>query len=135
MLLNDDHERDPVLAQEWARRVGGPGSVLEPDSSALRRLSRAYQRRVSRYRSSLLRHCAGGVREPTEAAPRGPPAPETASYGTPEYRVLEEWAALKIGAAILPKSKVTSSHAYPIKDKAGRDDFVRSGLGRRRRPA
>jgi len=23
------------------------------------------------------------------------------------YRVLEEWAALKIGAAILPKSKVT----------------------------
>jgi DNA-binding transcriptional LysR family regulator len=37
------------------------------------------------------------------------------------YRVLEEWAALKIGAAILPKSKVTSSHAYPIKDKADRD--------------
>jgi hypothetical protein len=37
------------------------------------------------------------------------------------YRVLEEWAALKIGAAILPKSKVTSGVAYPIKDKAGRD--------------
>lgn len=37
------------------------------------------------------------------------------------YRVLEEWAGLKIGAAILPKSKVTSSHAYPIKDKAGRE--------------
>jgi hypothetical protein len=35
------------------------------------------------------------------------------------YRVLEEWAALKIGAAILPKSKVTSRVAYPIKDKAG----------------
>jgi DNA-binding transcriptional LysR family regulator len=33
------------------------------------------------------------------------------------YHVVEEWAALKIGAAILPKSKVTSSHAYPIKDK------------------
>lgn len=37
------------------------------------------------------------------------------------YRVLEEWAALKIGAAILPKSKVTTSHAYSIKDKADRD--------------
>jgi hypothetical protein len=30
-------------------------------------------------------------------------------------------AALKIGATILPKSKVTSGVAYPIKDKAGRD--------------
>ena len=37
------------------------------------------------------------------------------------YRVLEQWAALKIGSAILPKSKVTSSSAYPIKDKAGRE--------------
>ena len=37
------------------------------------------------------------------------------------YRVLEEWAALKIGAAILPKSKVTSRAAYPITDKAGRE--------------
>lgn len=34
--------------------------------------------------------------------------------------MLDEWAALKIGAAILPKSKVTSSHAYPITDKTGR---------------
>lgn len=40
------------------------------------------------------------------------------------YRVLEEWAALKIGAAILPKSKVTTSVAYPIKDKAGRDVVI-----------
>ncbi len=36
------------------------------------------------------------------------------------YRVLEEWAALKIGAAILPKSKVTSRAACPITDEAGR---------------
>ncbi|MFM1988507.1 MAG: hypothetical protein RJA99_1464 [Pseudomonadota bacterium] len=38
------------------------------------------------------------------------------------YQVLEEWAALGIGAAILPKSKVTSSaHAsFPIADKSGR---------------
>ncbi len=39
------------------------------------------------------------------------------------YQVLEEWAALGIGAAILPKSKVTSSkaHALAITDKAGDD--------------
>jgi hypothetical protein len=37
------------------------------------------------------------------------------------YKVLEEWAALKIGSAILPKSKVTTPHAYTIKDKAGND--------------
>jgi len=37
------------------------------------------------------------------------------------YRVLEEWAALKIGAAILPKSKVTSQAGYSITDKAGRE--------------
>lgn len=39
------------------------------------------------------------------------------------YQVLEEWAALGIGAAILPKSKVTASgHAsFPITDKANRE--------------
>ncbi|HXA46232.1 MAG TPA: substrate-binding domain-containing protein, partial [Burkholderiaceae bacterium] len=38
------------------------------------------------------------------------------------YQVLEEWAALGIGAAILPKSKVTTSGhaAFPIADKSGR---------------
>lgn len=38
------------------------------------------------------------------------------------YQVLEEWAALGVGAAILPKSKVTSSGraAFPITDKSGR---------------
>jgi DNA-binding transcriptional LysR family regulator len=38
------------------------------------------------------------------------------------YRVLEEWAALGIGAAILPKSKVAASRhaALPITDKSGR---------------
>jgi DNA-binding transcriptional LysR family regulator len=37
------------------------------------------------------------------------------------YQVLEEWAALGIGAAILPKSKlIASGHAsFPITDKAG----------------
>jgi LysR family transcriptional regulator, hydrogen peroxide-inducible genes activator len=37
------------------------------------------------------------------------------------YQVLEEWAALGIGAAILPKSKVASGQhaALPITDKAG----------------
>jgi LysR family transcriptional regulator, hydrogen peroxide-inducible genes activator len=37
------------------------------------------------------------------------------------YQVLEEWAALGIGAAILPKSKVTTSKnaSFPIADKAG----------------
>lgn len=39
------------------------------------------------------------------------------------YQVLEEWAALGIGAAILPKSKVAASgHAsFPIADKAGHE--------------
>lgn len=39
------------------------------------------------------------------------------------YQVLEEWAALGIGAAILPKSKVAASgHAsFPITDKSGSD--------------
>ena len=39
------------------------------------------------------------------------------------YQVLEEWAALGIGSAILPKSKVTASgHASaPIADKSGGD--------------
>lgn len=38
------------------------------------------------------------------------------------YQVLEEWAALGIGAAILPKSKVASSRlaALPITDNSGR---------------
>jgi DNA-binding transcriptional LysR family regulator len=42
------------------------------------------------------------------------------------YQVLEEWAALGIGAAILPKSKVaTSGHAtFPITDKSGRDVMI-----------
>ena len=37
------------------------------------------------------------------------------------YQVLEEWAALGIGAAILPQSRLTSNHrkAYPIVGKAG----------------
>jgi DNA-binding transcriptional LysR family regulator len=37
------------------------------------------------------------------------------------YQVLQEWAALGIGAAILPKSKVAASGhaAFPINDKAG----------------
>ena len=37
------------------------------------------------------------------------------------YQVLEEWAALGIGAAILPQSRLTTNHrmAYPIVDKAG----------------
>ncbi|PRC93171.1 LysR family transcriptional regulator [Solimicrobium silvestre] len=39
------------------------------------------------------------------------------------YQVLEEWAMLGIGAAILPKSKVSdkTQHALPITDKAGVD--------------
>ena len=39
------------------------------------------------------------------------------------YQVLEEWAALGVGAAILPKSKVTASGraAFPITDKSGRE--------------
>jgi DNA-binding transcriptional LysR family regulator len=39
------------------------------------------------------------------------------------YQVLEEWAALGVGAAILPKSKVAggSRSAFPIVDKAGRE--------------
>jgi DNA-binding transcriptional LysR family regulator len=38
------------------------------------------------------------------------------------YQVLEEWAALGVGAAILPKSKMTASGraAFPITDKSGR---------------
>lgn len=36
------------------------------------------------------------------------------------YHILEEWTALNIGAAILPKSKITKSRGYQIKDKAGR---------------
>ena len=39
------------------------------------------------------------------------------------YQVLEEWASLGIGAAILPKSKVAASGhaAFPIADKSGRE--------------
>lgn len=39
------------------------------------------------------------------------------------YQVLEEWAALGIGAAILPKSKVTATRAasFAITDKSGRE--------------
>ncbi|MFZ6732088.1 LysR family transcriptional regulator [Undibacterium sp. Ji42W] len=39
------------------------------------------------------------------------------------YKVLEEWAALGIGSAILPKSKVTvsGSASFPITDKSGRE--------------
>lgn len=39
------------------------------------------------------------------------------------YQVLQDWAALGIGAAILPQSKVTGNqHAvYPIKDKTDRE--------------
>jgi DNA-binding transcriptional LysR family regulator len=37
------------------------------------------------------------------------------------YQVLQEWAALGVGAAILPQSRLTANHrtAYPIVDKAG----------------
>ena len=37
------------------------------------------------------------------------------------HQVLEEWAALGIGAAILPRSRLSANHrmAYPIVDKAG----------------
>ncbi len=37
------------------------------------------------------------------------------------YQVLEEWAALGIGAAILPQSKISAAAkaALPIKDKSG----------------
>ncbi len=39
------------------------------------------------------------------------------------YQVLEEWAALGIGSAILPKSKVSSNRntSLPIADKTGRE--------------
>lgn len=39
------------------------------------------------------------------------------------YQVLQDWAALGIGAAVLPKSKVTGNQraVYPIKDKADRE--------------
>ena len=39
------------------------------------------------------------------------------------YQVLENWAALNIGAAILPKSKIMESGhaAYPIKGKSGQE--------------
>jgi LysR family hydrogen peroxide-inducible transcriptional activator len=37
------------------------------------------------------------------------------------YQVLQEWAALGIGAAILPQSKLAANNrsAYPIVDRAG----------------
>jgi DNA-binding transcriptional LysR family regulator len=39
------------------------------------------------------------------------------------YQVLEEWAMLGIGAAILPRSRVSekAAHALPITDKNGED--------------
>lgn len=38
------------------------------------------------------------------------------------YRVLEQWAHLGVGAAVLPKSKIESASAYalPVVDKAGK---------------
>jgi DNA-binding transcriptional LysR family regulator len=43
------------------------------------------------------------------------------------YQVLEEWAALGIGSAILPKSKVSASGraAFAVADKSGRDVTIR----------
>lgn len=41
------------------------------------------------------------------------------------YQVLEQWASLGLGAAILPQSKLTASQrkAYAITDKAGNEQF------------
>lgn len=43
------------------------------------------------------------------------------------YQVLEEWAALGIGAAILPKSKVTAGKglSFPIVDKSDLGVMIR----------
>jgi len=42
------------------------------------------------------------------------------------YQVLEQWASLGLGAAILPKSKLAASQrkAYAITDKAGNEQFL-----------
>lgn len=42
------------------------------------------------------------------------------------YQVLEQWASLGLGAAILPKSKLVTSQrkAYAITDKAGKKQFL-----------
>jgi LysR family transcriptional regulator, hydrogen peroxide-inducible genes activator len=70
--------------------------VMVPDSCGLaqatRKLFRAHRRRINEYSGQAL-----------------------------SYQVLEQWADLGIGSAVLPKSKVTSKadHALSITDKAG----------------
>lgn len=56
------------------------------------------------------------------------------------YQVLEEWAVLGLGAAIVPKSKLLSSEhkSYPLTDKKGKEltlDFEAVWLNTPQRPA
>jgi DNA-binding transcriptional LysR family regulator len=88
--------RDPSLPSVRVDDIAHETFVMVPDACGLARTTRALFRT---HRKKLREY-------PGEAM---------------GYRVLEEWAALKIGAAILPKSKVTSRAAYPITDKAGRE--------------
>jgi DNA-binding transcriptional LysR family regulator len=76
--------------------IAGETYVMVPDACGLARTTRELFRR---HRRKLIEYSGEAM----------------------SYQVLEEWAALGIGAAILPRSRLTANHrhAYPIVDKAG----------------
>lgn len=89
-----DRPRHPVQLKDIANET----YVMVPDACGLSRATRALFRSLRR-------------------------KPQEYSGEAMSYQVLEEWAALGIGSAILPKSKVTESGnaSFPIIDKSGRE--------------
>jgi LysR family transcriptional regulator, hydrogen peroxide-inducible genes activator len=84
---------NPVALQDIAREM----FVMVPDSCGLTRLTRAVFRR---HRLKLSEYAGAAM----------------------SYRVLQEWAHLGIGAAILPRSKTTGGKGAEIRIRKGRDE-------------
>ena len=82
-------------------QVAGETFVMVPNvcglAKATRALFRSHRRKLSEYSGEAL-----------------------------SYQVLEQWASLGLGAAILPKSKLLSSErkAYALTDKSGKEQFL-----------
>jgi LysR family hydrogen peroxide-inducible transcriptional activator len=85
------------IAPVTLKDIAGDMFVLVPDSCGLTRLTRA----LFRQHRLRLKEYAGAAMS---------------------YRVLEEWAHLGIGAAILPRSKITSGTGVDILKCKGRHD-------------
>jgi LysR family hydrogen peroxide-inducible transcriptional activator len=94
--------RDSRIQSVQLRDIAGETFVMVPDACglarAIRALFRSHRRKLHEYSGEAM-----------------------------SYKVLEEWAALGIGAAILPKSKVAAGGlaACPITDKSGREVSIR----------